>query len=260
LDEESPDPNELMRLKAEVTQLRASLVAVSQYASVGILLPAFLHSASHALHSLNALVSALIEERRQSHRRKRIIKEIVAGLRELQQFLDRTRLLAGQNHSDRGKSNNDLRSIIEEAIAIALDAQDIETTVEWNSYHKLQVDAGGFLGAVVNILMNAREAIRDSRRHGIISIKVRDTDRSSRPHLEIAICDNGTGIPDSDANRVFLPGFSTRSNRMGLGLTIAKAVIEDHGGAVAIASKRDDGAAVVIQLPVRTLASVVVTG
>jgi signal transduction histidine kinase len=252
LEEKSTDPNELMRLKAEVTQLRASLAAMSQHASLGLLLPAFLHEASHTLHHLNALASALlgIGARENSQARQRIEEGMVAALRRFGELLDSTRLLAEQHRSTRVKSS-DLRVIIEEAVAIALDVQDVETTVTWDSAHCiLHVNHGAILGALVNVLMNAREAIRDTRRHGIISIEARDVVRHFGQALEIVITDNGIGIPESDIIHVFLPGFSTRPNRTGLGLTIVKAAIEDHGGSVAIASEGGDGAAVVIRLPI----------
>jgi signal transduction histidine kinase len=245
----STDPNELMRLKAEVAQLRASLAAMSQYASLGRLLPAFLHEASHTLHHLNALASALLE-RKDSQARQRIEEGMVAALRRFGKLLDSTRLLAEQHRSTRVQSS-DLRVIIEEAVAIALDVQDVETTVTWDSAHCiLYVNHGAILGALVNVLMNAREAIRDTHKHGIISIKVRDVVRHFGQALEIVITDNGIGIPESNIKDVFLPSFSTRPNRTGLGLMIVKAAIEDHGGSVAIASEGGDGTAVVIRLPI----------
>ncbi|HEY7598488.1 MAG TPA: ATP-binding protein, partial [Candidatus Limnocylindrales bacterium] len=44
--------------------------------------------------------------------------------------------------------------------------------------------------------------------------------------------DRGSGVPAADADRMFEPFFTTRANGTGLGLTIAKSIVEDHGGRI----------------------------
>lgn len=76
-----------------------------------------------------------------------------------------------------------------------------------------------------NILTNAIEAIKDQ---GTIEIKASST--SDEIHLEIK--DTGSGLKKKMLNEIFEPYFSTKKEGTGLGLPIAKKIIEDHGGSI----------------------------
>lgn len=74
----------------------------------------------------------------------------------------------------------------------------------------------------------------------------------------VAISDRGPGVPESERERVFEPFVrGTGSTGTGLGLAIAKAVIEAHGGRIAIMEGEGGGATVVLELPVDKPAVVV---
>ena len=65
----------------------------------------------------------------------------------------------------------------------------------------------------------------------------------------LRVTDNGPGIPPEVLSRVFEPNFSTKSEGMGLGLAIAKKVIEDHGGTIRCESAVGHGTSFEIRLP-----------
>jgi nitrogen-specific signal transduction histidine kinase len=78
---------------------------------------------------------------------------------------------------------------------------------------------------VENLLKNSLEAI--DPKSGRIYIKT----RLNNQYVEISLSDNGKGIPPSNHKRIFEPGFSTRKRGWGLGLTLARRIVEDyHGG------------------------------
>src|SRR5262249_40124233 len=67
---------------------------------------------------------------------------------------------------------------------------------------------------------------------------------------EIVFSDNGPGIPADDAGRVFEPLFSRKEGGRGMGLTIARQMVEAHGGRISvIIDGRRKGAAFQILLP-----------
>ena len=70
--------------------------------------------------------------------------------------------------------------------------------------------------------------------------------------LRIVVEDDGPGVPDADLRRVFEPFYTTRraGGGTGLGLTIARSLLEAHGGAIALADRRS-GAAFELTLPLR---------
>jgi len=93
-----------------------------------------------------------------------------------------------------------------------------------------------------NILNNALESIRES---GKVEVSVRSQDES----ILIEIKDSGTGIESDMLERIFEPYFSTKDAGTGLGLPIAKKIIEDHQGSIRAAARKDGGTTISIKLP-----------
>jgi signal transduction histidine kinase len=101
---------------------------------------------------------------------------------------------------------------------------------------------------VVNLVMNAIEAV-SSTPNGERRIKGR-TDRLDDTSVEISIADSGPGIPSDRLGHVFDPFFTTKGNGMGMGLSIARTIVEAHGGRIWAENRAGGGGAVFrISLP-----------
>jgi signal transduction histidine kinase len=66
--------------------------------------------------------------------------------------------------------------------------------------------------------------------------------------IEVRIADNGVGLPEGRAHRIFEPDFTTKTRGTGLGLTLVRQAIEAHGGSVE-ARSRERGAEFIVRLP-----------
>jgi signal transduction histidine kinase len=64
----------------------------------------------------------------------------------------------------------------------------------------------------------------------------------------VSVADTGSGLPLESREKVFQPFFSTKSNGTGLGLTLAKNIIEAHGGAIWF-ENREEGAMFCVEIP-----------
>ena len=99
--------------------------------------------------------------------------------------------------------------------------------------------------AVVNVMQNAIESMADE---GVLTIKSwLNADLSM---LVIAINDTGAGVTSEILPRVFEPFYTTKSDRMGLGLPIANRIIAEHGGFINITPGETGGTKVHIYLPI----------
>jgi signal transduction histidine kinase len=78
---------------------------------------------------------------------------------------------------------------------------------------------------------------------------VRLETRAAADRVTIEIRDRGVGIAPDDMARIFDPYFTTRRTGTGLGLPIAKNIIEGLGGSLAVSSRRGEGTDVRIDLP-----------
>jgi signal transduction histidine kinase len=99
----------------------------------------------------------------------------------------------------------------------------------------------------INILKNAMESIPEDRA-GEILLKVYCT--SDQEYIVFKIIDNGSGIPVEQMDKIFNEFYTTKKNGTGLGLPIAKDLIEQHNGKLMIESTVNVGTEVTIMLPV----------
>lgn len=111
------------------------------------------------------------------------------------------------------------------------------------------LDAGRLRQALLNIIGNAIQAVGDTGRAANgQAIRVR-TARLGDRHAAITVTDQGGGIPPEDLPRVFDPFFTTRRTGTGIGLAISRNIIEGLGGRIVVASERERGTEVRIELP-----------
>ena len=106
-------------------------------------------------------------------------------------------------------------------------------------------DAERLRTALVNILANARHAVQASPRIDPVVLRT----RRDNGHVTVTIQDRGVGITPEDMSRIFDPYFTTRRAGTGLGLPIAKNIIEGLGGALSISSEPGEGTEISIDLP-----------
>jgi signal transduction histidine kinase len=104
-------------------------------------------------------------------------------------------------------------------------------------------DAAKLKTAFRNIVANAVEAIS---RKGEVALTV---GREGSKH-RIVIRDTGSGMSRETIERIFDPYFSTKDSGTGLGLPIAKKIIEEHGGTIHVSSEPGVGTTVTIELPI----------
>lgn len=91
-----------------------------------------------------------------------------------------------------------------------------------------------FEWVIENLLKNAIDAIES--KGGVIEISLRDEDNN---FISVDVSDTGKGINTRDKTDIFKPGFSTKTRGWGLGLSLAKRIIEDyHGGRIIITETR----------------------
>ncbi|MBN1313551.1 MAG: PAS domain S-box protein [Anaerolineae bacterium] len=104
----------------------------------------------------------------------------------------------------------------------------------------------------INILLNARDAIHKPGA-GLITITTRLNARDKM--VEVAIQDNGIGIPPDEMERIFAPFHTTKEHGTGLGLPICREVVARHGGTIRVESKAGKGATFIVSLPLSKVQS-----
>ncbi len=104
------------------------------------------------------------------------------------------------------------------------------------------VDAEQIRMALKNIIKNAVQAMNGS---GALTIAARPSDAGE---VELSVTDTGPGIAPEHIEKVFEPLFSTKTHGIGFGLSIARMIVENHGGTIRAESPPDGGARFVVTL------------
>jgi two-component system sensor histidine kinase HydH len=98
----------------------------------------------------------------------------------------------------------------------------------------------------MGLVLNATQAIGTQ---GTITVTTSFSADPQHPKVRIAVADTGSGIRAENLERIFEPFFTTRSEGTGLGLAVARQIIDGHGGRIAAESSEEGGATFSIFLP-----------
>jgi signal transduction histidine kinase len=108
----------------------------------------------------------------------------------------------------------------------------------------VEIDGFSFQRALVNLVNNAIEASSEGR-----NVIVRT--ETEKNHVVIKVKDFGSGMDKETLENIFIPFYSKKASGTGLGMAIAKKVVEGHGGNIRINSQPGIGTEVMIELPYR---------
>jgi PAS domain S-box-containing protein len=124
--------------------------------------------------------------------------------------------------------------------------------------NKLDPDLPDLLGSedqlqqvFMNLVSNATEAMEGTR-GGVLTIESRHI--LSEDSLQISFKDTGPGIPEENVSKLFEPFFTTKKKGkgVGLGLSVAYGIIQEHGGSIYVKSKVGQGATFQVKLPLKS--------
>jgi two-component system, NtrC family, sensor histidine kinase HydH len=107
---------------------------------------------------------------------------------------------------------------------------------------EISADAGQLQQAFLNIVLNGIQAMPGGGRLGIDACRRNGA-------LEVAVSDEGPGIPEAARSHVFDPFFTTKDRGTGLGLSIAHNLVRGHGGDIHIEDRAGGGLRFVVVLP-----------
>lgn len=135
-------------------------------------------------------------------------------------------------------------------------SQGIEVVKDFSLKNlEMDIDPGRLSRAVINVVENGCQAMLDSQhsdkvmKSSQLIIKTAEVDRG----VAISITDTGSGIEDAVRAKIFEPLFSTKGFGVGLGMTVVKQIVEQHGGRIEIDSEVDKGTTVILWLPNSTV-------
>jgi PAS domain S-box-containing protein len=164
---------------------------------------------------------------------------------------------AGKRPTEK-RVNVDLMTCVNAAVSICRSLFDKDVGLEVEPAHGPMViacDPGQLEQVLVNLLFNARDAIKQTQRlDGMVQVRMQreaGNDTRASGSVCIDVIDNGAGMPDAVLARLFEPFFTTKPTGKGTGLGLATsfAIAREHGGTLACVSSSPKGTHFSLRLP-----------
>jgi signal transduction histidine kinase len=106
----------------------------------------------------------------------------------------------------------------------------------------IEFDSGQIHQVLLNLVLNAVQACSEGGRVQVEFLSDEQT-------VIAKVTDTGKGIPPAVLPNIFRPFFTTKGNGTGLGLSLARRIVEDHGGRLEATSELDKGSQFTLVLP-----------
>jgi PAS domain S-box-containing protein len=144
----------------------------------------------------------------------------------------------------------DLNEMLESALDLVMPAAKRRGMAIYGAYGhvpRVTADPIHVQQVVLNLIFNAMDAMRDvpAKDRVMLVMSSREEDRM----VHVAVRDRGHGIPPGLGERIFESFYTTKSDGMGLGLSIARSLVTAHGGSIWAKSNSDQGATFTFTIP-----------
>ena len=122
----------------------------------------------------------------------------------------------------------------------------IKIKLEINESVDVEIDRDLFRRVIINIIENSCQAIKESiKNDSTLLIQTVLTESTT----EVVISDTGNGVSEDIYPHIFEPLYSSKGFGVGLGLPIAKQIMEQHGGGITVSSEKNVGTKVILWFP-----------
>lgn len=234
------------------TWFRERLCRMHELALTGMLVPGVVHDLNNLLTGTIAYTELLREKVTDAGLRTDLNK-IWESAERCKKIADN--LLAFSRQTEQGKSLELIHNLLDRAIQLlsySFRKRNIELVKHYGEAPSLFVKVQDFQLAALNILVNAEQAIGEGGKGGGTITLTTGYNRDTRM-ISLRVADNGPGIPPHLLRKIFDPFFTTKSGDLGsgLGLTISRAIVADHGGTLRAENGEEGGAVFTIELPAK---------
>ena len=245
----------IVRDLTERTRLQSELVQAQKMEAIGLLVAGVAHELNNPLAAIVAFSQLLRSD-------PNLPTDLHGQADLLVQEANRTRVIVGnlldfarQRPPERVES--ELRPIIESVLALQSyllhqGGLSVDVDIPADLPH-VWLDRSQFRQVLVNLTVNAAQAVRSLGRAGRMSIRASTIGQGRVRRMRIAIADDGPGVPPEILDRLFVPFVTTKppGEGTGLGLSVSFGIVAAHGGTIRHEPTPGGGATFVIELPVR---------
>jgi signal transduction histidine kinase len=209
--------------------------------SLGRLSATLAHEIRNPLTIIKGSALQLLEEKSLGHEEREAAADIIQEVDRLNRLVQS--VLESARPASFRLQEVDINDLCQDCLAALADSPGLTTEAAWDPrLDRASVDPARLKQVLLNVLLNAREAVS-----GEGSLRVA-TRRDDADYI-ISVSDTGKGISEEDLPNIFDPFFTQKPNGTGLGLSVARNIVEGLGGTISVRSRVGRGTDVELRLP-----------
>ncbi|OGP53596.1 MAG: hypothetical protein A2162_02795 [Deltaproteobacteria bacterium RBG_13_52_11b] len=236
----------IQRTTADLRKTEAQLIRSEKLAALGQLAAGIAHEIRNPLTSINILIHSLRDKPSDEEHHREDLRVIEEEIHRINEIVDQ--FLRFARPAPPLLQEADVLSLFEETLQLLkpqIEKQRISVQKEFQLLPQTILDREQMKQVILNLLLNALQAMPGGGRLRL-SGQVLEDNR----WIQLSVQDTGVGIPAEDMNKLFDPFFSTKEGGVGLGLSIAHRIIDQHRGKIQMESTPGQGTLFTLWLPI----------
>jgi len=231
----------------------AEMVQAEHLATMGELAAGVAHEIRNPLAGIAGAIEIITKDFPKDHPDREILEDLREEVRRIEKVLNNLLAYARPKPPQFGLA--DLKETVARTLQLARQQtgnKKVEFSIQIpSSLPHFHMDSEQLHQVLLNLVLNGIQAIE---REGRISITagVKKSEGPGRPEVvEISVADTGSGMSPETLERIFRPFYTTKRGGTGLGLSLCRRIISQHGGTLTAESQLNKGSRFVIRIPMR---------
>ena len=274
----APPPNSTSALETEIRSLTRNwrefcdhcqrvhdteMVQAEHLATMGELAAGVAHEIRNPLAGIAGAIEIISKDFPQEHPDREILDDLRQEVRRIEKVLNDLLNYARPKAPQFGMA--DLKDTVARTLQFArqqIGSKNVEFSIQIPSpLPRFRMDPEQLHQVLLNLVLNGIQALGQE---GKITIQARVQAGAGAPnrpnYIEISVSDTGGGISREQLERIFRPFYTTKRGGTGLGLSLCRRIISQHGGTLTAESEINKGSRFIIRLPMREAVEEVALG
>src|ERR1700756_1474961 len=238
---------QLRESRAEIERLhRTQMSRAEHFATLGEVATGLAHEIRNPLAGIAGVIEIIGRDLPSSSPARAVVKDVRQEIARINHIV--TDLLQTARPHPPKVRKSDLNTTVEHAVMLGRQqalSKSVEITLHKDSsLPEVEHDSDQIHQVMLNLLLNALQAIDVNGKIGV-TVELRGA------NAVIEVADNGRGISPDHLPNIFRPFFTTKGDGTGLGLSLARRIIEDHQGRIDVTSAVGHGTTFAVILPLK---------